>query len=44
MFGLNGSGKTVILYLLKLGTVVTTIPTIGYNVENIEKENWICRL
>lgn len=30
------SGKTTILYKLKLGEVVTTIPTIGFNVETVE--------
>jgi len=29
MVGLDGSGKTTILYKLKLGDVVTTVPTIG---------------
>ena len=29
MVGLNGAGKTTILYKLKLGEIVTTIPTIG---------------
>lgn len=27
--GLDAAGKTTILYMLKLGEVVTTIPTIG---------------
>ncbi len=29
MVGLDAAGKTTILYKLKLGEVVTTIPTIG---------------
>jgi len=29
MLGLDAAGKTTILYQLKLGKVVTTIPTIG---------------
>ena len=29
MMGLNAAGKTTILYKLKLGDIVTTIPTIG---------------
>ncbi|KAL5019455.1 hypothetical protein ScPMuIL_002347 [Solemya velum] len=33
--GLDAAGKTTILYRLKLGEVVTTIPTIGFNVETI---------
>ena len=37
--GLDGAGKTTILYKLKLGEVVTTIPTIGFNVETVEYKN-----
>ena len=36
MVGLDASGKTTILYKLKLGEVVTTIPTIGFNVETVQ--------
>ena len=36
LLGLDAAGKTTILYWLKLGEVITTIPTIGFNVENIE--------
>lgn len=39
MLGLDGAGKTTILYKLKLGEVVTTIPTIGFNVENVQYKN-----
>lgn len=35
MVGLDAAGKTTILYKLKLGEVVTTIPTIGFNVEYV---------
>ena len=31
MVGLDAAGKTTILYKLKLGEIVTTIPTIGEN-------------
>ena len=31
MVGLDAAGKTTILYKLKLGEIVTTIPTIGLN-------------
>jgi ADP-ribosylation factor protein 1 len=41
MVGLDAAGKTTILYKLKLGEVVTTIPTIGFNVETVEYKN-IC--
>lgn len=36
MVGLEGAGKSTILYKLKLGEVVTTIPTIGFNVDTVE--------
>ncbi|EFA80854.1 ADP-ribosylation factor-related protein [Heterostelium album PN500] len=39
MIGLDGAGKTTLLYRLKVGEVVTTIPTIGFNVETIEYKN-----
>lgn len=37
--GLDAAGKTTILYKLKLGEIVTTIPTIGFNVESVEYKN-----
>eukprot|EP00484_Ammonia_sp_Unknown_P024574 CAMPEP_0197027538 /NCGR_PEP_ID=MMETSP1384-20130603/7436_1 /TAXON_ID=29189 /ORGANISM="Ammonia sp." /LENGTH=190 /DNA_ID=CAMNT_0042456399 /DNA_START=53 /DNA_END=625 /DNA_ORIENTATION=- len=39
MLGLDAAGKTTILYKLKLGDVVHTIPTIGFNVETVEYKN-----
>eukprot|EP00047_Mylnosiga_fluctuans_P003022 m.227050 g.227050 ORF g.227050 m.227050 type:complete len:202 (-) comp11522_c0_seq1:77-682(-) len=36
LLGLDAAGKTTILYQLKLGEIVTTIPTIGFNVETVE--------
>eukprot|EP01084_Bolivina_argentea_P166287 288732_1 len=33
--GLDSAGKTTLLYKLKLGETVTTIPTIGFNVETV---------
>ena len=39
MVGLDAAGKTTILYQLKLGEVVTTIPTIGFNVETVSYKN-----
>merc|ERR1712107_125248 len=39
MVGLDAAGKTTVLYKLKLGEVVTTIPTVGFNVETVEYKN-----
>lgn len=39
MVGLDAAGKTTILYHMKLNEVVTTIPTIGFNVETVEYKN-----
>ncbi|XP_006892521.1 PREDICTED: ADP-ribosylation factor 3-like isoform X2 [Elephantulus edwardii] len=39
MVGLDAAGKTTILYKLKLGEIITTIPTIGFNVETVEYKN-----
>lgn len=39
MVGLDAAGKTTILYKLKLGEIVTTIPTIGFNVETVQYKN-----
>jgi small GTP-binding protein len=36
MLGLDAAGKTTLLYQLKLGEVVQTIPTIGFNVEEVQ--------
>ncbi|XP_022097926.1 ADP-ribosylation factor-like [Acanthaster planci] len=35
ILGLDAAGKTTILYRVKLGEAVTTIPTIGFNVETV---------
>ena len=35
MIGLDNAGKTTILYKLFLNEVITTIPTIGFNVESV---------
>ena len=39
MVSLDAAGQTTILYQLKLGEIVTTIPTIGFNVETVEYKN-----
>lgn len=39
MLGLDAAGKTTILYKLKLNQDVTTIPTVGFNVETITYKN-----
>jgi len=43
MEGLDAAGKTTLLYRLKLGEVVTTIPTIGFNVEEVSVNNLTLR-
>jgi len=35
MVGLDAAGKTTMLYTMQMGDVVTTIPTIGFNVETV---------
>ena len=39
MLGLDLSGKTTILYQMKIGNLIKTIPTIGFNVEDVIIEN-----
>jgi ADP-ribosylation factor protein 1 len=41
MVGLDGAGKTTTLYKLKLGDIVPTVPTIGFNIETVIFQN-IC--
>merc|ERR1712137_741878 len=36
--GLDAAGKTTVLYKVHLGETVTTIPTIGFNVEVLERK------
>ena len=36
LLGLDGAGKTTILYKLKLNETIATIPTIGFNVEKVQ--------
>jgi small GTP-binding protein len=39
ILGLDAAGKTTISYKLNLGETVTTIPTIGFNVESVQYKN-----
>ncbi|ODQ65976.1 catalase-domain-containing protein [Nadsonia fulvescens var. elongata DSM 6958] len=39
ILGLDGAGKTTILYKLQIGEVVSTVPTIGFNVETLTYKN-----
>ncbi|KAJ0113614.1 hypothetical protein Patl1_02770 [Pistacia atlantica] len=39
MMGLDAAGKTTILYKLKLGQVVSTVVTVGFNLEMVEYKN-----
>lgn len=39
MVGLDSAGKTTILYKMKLGELVQTLPTIGFNIESVEYKN-----
>ena len=36
MVGLDGAGKTTVLYQLEMSELVKTIPTIGFNVETLD--------
>jgi small GTP-binding protein len=39
LLGLDAAGKTATLFRLRLSELVTTIPTIGFNVETVEYKN-----
>merc|ERR1712110_310724 len=39
VLGLDGAGKTTILYQLQCGEVISTVPTIGFNVETVTYKN-----
>jgi len=44
MLGLDSAGKTAVLYKLRLGTNVQTIPTMGFNTEAIPYKNFEFRI
>ena len=39
ILGLDGAGKTTILYWLQVGEVIATIPTIGFNIQMVIHKN-----
>ena len=39
MIGLDASGKTTLLYKFKIGEVINTVPTIGFNCEEVVYKN-----
>ena len=39
ILGLDNAGKTTILYRLQVDEPVTTVPTIGFNVETLKFKN-----
>jgi small GTP-binding protein len=44
LIGIDGAGKTTLLYQQIFGEVVTTIPTIGFNVESLKIEDYDCTI
>lgn len=39
LIGLDNAGKTTILYRMKLNEVVTSVPTVGFNVQSVKYKN-----
>lgn len=39
LLGLDAAGKSTLLYRLAIGEVVSTTPTIGFNVESVQYKN-----
>ena len=39
LLGLDAAGKTTMLYKMKLNEVMSTVPTIGFNVEEVKYKN-----
>ena len=44
MLGLDAAGKTTILYKLHIGEVLSTVPTLGFNVEKVQYKNVVLQL
>jgi len=44
MLGLDSAGKTTVLYNIKTGSELSTIPTVGFNVETIKYKNILLNL
>jgi hypothetical protein len=40
LVGLDAAGKTTILYHLRLGKAISSIPTVGFNVETVKHERY----
>jgi GTPase SAR1 family protein len=40
LVGLDGAGKTTVLYHLRLGKAIASIPTVGFNVETIKFDGY----
>ncbi|TYZ58614.1 hypothetical protein PybrP1_004361, partial [[Pythium] brassicae (nom. inval.)] len=40
LVGLDAAGKTTILYHLRLGKTIASIPTVGFNVETIRYDRY----
>ena len=38
LVGLDNAGKTTILYRLQLGEVLSTVPTVGFNIETVQHD------
>jgi len=39
LLGLDAAGKTTIIFKLKIGEVIKSTPTIGFNMETVEFNN-----
>lgn len=47
LVGLDAAGKTTILYHMRLGKAIASIPTLGFNVETVKYDGlklhlWVC--